>query len=322
MNFINIEKDKNNIVKKSNQLLKAKENLSTTSVKMLTMVISMIKKDDVDFQEYALNIANYKKKIDVTNKEKSFYIKQAEELMSNPFILDGIMFNWCSSVDFQTLNSHIIFTIHPKLKKFLLNLKDNFLQYDIINILNLKSKYSIKLYEILLSEYNKNNFYNNRKIINFEIELNKLIELLNIPQSYKFENIKQRILLKSQNDFEKNKVDIKFSFHQGKKIGKKIYSIIFEIENNNFKSKNKKLFNDLKSFIKYIRTNFINVDILKFIDKYSKEEVLLSVDTKGRLYNKLNTLSIKKERSAELWNELYNLSLEDKLLCLKQKTLF
>jgi hypothetical protein len=71
-----------------------------------------------------------------------------------------------------------------------------------------------------------------------------------------------------------------------------------------------------------MRKNFINIDILKFNDKYLNKEILLSIDPAGKLYNKLDTLPIKKERAAELWNELYKLSLADKLYCIKQGKLF
>ena len=61
MNIINVEENKNNVIKKANELIKAKGELSGTAQKMLAMLISMIRADDTEFQIYALKIDDYKK---------------------------------------------------------------------------------------------------------------------------------------------------------------------------------------------------------------------------------------------------------------------
>jgi hypothetical protein len=125
-----------------------------------------------------------------------------------------------------------------------------------------------------------------------------------IPKSYTYHKIKLLILEKSQKQF-KEKCDITFQF-QEIKTGKKVTAINFIIRDNN-----KYIFDymqNIKTFIRYIRKNYINFDLFKDDDK----NMLLSVCPKGRLYNKRNGLSYDKKQAEKAWNILYNLAKEKK----------
>lgn len=319
MEIINIEKEKNNIVKKHNDLIRAKGELSTTAQKMLAMIISMIRTDDTEFQRYALNIEEYKKLSNLSNNEINFYVKQAEELMRNPFKIDKKLFNWCSMVDYGSMEGFIIFDIHPDLRKYLLQLKENFTQYQLVNVLQLRGKYSLKLYEYITMEFNKVKKYKPKtKQIKIEININELREFLNLPKSYKYNHIKEQIIKKTQKDLE-NFTNIKFTFEESK-IGKKVKSLVLTVKDNLSGSNDFLL--DLKSFIKYMRINHVNDDILTVKDKNTGETLLLSVDLEGKLYDKFSVRQINSKRSKEMWETLYEFAKNNKLKCLKQGRLF
>ena len=60
MNNISIQDNKNNIVKKHNELVnKARYSLSEKGIKIVSALIAMIKKDDKDFQEYNIKIIEF-----------------------------------------------------------------------------------------------------------------------------------------------------------------------------------------------------------------------------------------------------------------------
>jgi plasmid replication initiation protein len=121
----------------------------------MSMLISNIKVEDTDFFEYTLKINEFKGLLENNNNNFSKQLKNAsEELLKTILYLpvenskDFHMTNFISSVKYESNNGIIIFKIDKDLKPFLLNLKDNFLQYELNNILSLSCNYSIKLYEI------------------------------------------------------------------------------------------------------------------------------------------------------------------------------
>jgi len=116
---IKVQKHKNNIVSKANELIQAKGILSATAQKMLASIISMIRVDDTEFQEYALKIDDYLALIGSKSNNDKFVKNRAKELMQNPFEIDGMIFNWCSMVDTKSIEGYLIFDIHPKLRPYL-----------------------------------------------------------------------------------------------------------------------------------------------------------------------------------------------------------
>jgi len=229
MQIVDIQKSKNNIVKKHNELIRAKGALSETAQKMLAMVIAMIRVDDTEFQSYALSIASYKKEIESKSKKsKKDFIENAYELMSNPFEINKQLFNWCSKVDWGSLDGYIIFDIHKDLKPYLLELKEDFTEYLLVNILHLKGIYSPRLYEYFLMQYGQRKY--GTASYQFDLKIDDLKELLKIKDSYKYDKIKLRILNKAQIDFKKY-TDIQFTYKE-QKIGRKVDRLIITIKQN------------------------------------------------------------------------------------------
>ncbi len=227
-----VEIKQNHLIKKHNNLISATGALSSTAFKMLSMLISMIRTNDTEFQRYALSISSYQKEIGTLNKDSKFYTEQALELMRNPFLLeDGIWFNWCSKVDTKSVEGYIIFDIHQDLKPYLLQLKSNFTQVELTNILNLKGKYSPKLYEYCIMQWNQHIKYKpNSKSYSFDIKLDEFKKLFGVTKSYIFNNIKDRILEKAKTDFKKY-TDIQFEYKE-QKIGRKVDRLIITIKPN------------------------------------------------------------------------------------------
>jgi len=300
MNVIDIQENKNNIIKKANELVRAKGELSETAQKMLAMLLGMIRTDDTEFQRYALSIAEYKKEIETTSKKaKKDFIANAKELMSNPFVIDKQMFNWCSKVDWGSLEGYIIFDIHQDLKPYLLQLKEgNFLQYNITNIMKLKGKYSPRLYEYFKMQWREYKYYHKEaKSYTFEIKIDWLREYLKISKGYRYDNIKTRIIEKAKKDF-KQYTDIQFTYKTQTLVGKKVDRLIITIKDNN-KGSNDYL-KDLKTFISFYRKNKVNEDL--FDDK----KICISISQNGRLYDKYTAQEYDKDQALVVWKKLYD----------------
>jgi len=311
MNVISIEENKNNQIKKANALIEAKGDLSSTAQKMLAMLISMIRVDDSEFQEYALNINDYFSQVGSSSKNVEFAKESALELMRNPFELKkGVWYNWCSKVDITKVEGYIVFSIHNDLKPYLLRLQNNFTTYNIVNILALKGDYTPRLYENFLMRFNeyktqyKKQHNKTPKSFTFEIEIDWLRNYFKIPKSYKYADIKRQIIEVAKKQF-KEKTNIKFDYKE-QKLGRKVVRLVITVENNN-KGSNDYLL-DLQSFIRFLRTNLINQDIWK------GQGMVLSISEKGRIYDKKTLKEYNKDQAQIVWEEWYELAKQDKLL--------
>lgn len=311
MKEIDIEEHKNNTVVKANELIEAKGSLSGTAQKMLCSLISMLRADDTDLQEYALKRDEYLRLIGSTSNNDVFLKQQAEELMKNPFWIDGKLFNWCSMVDIEVMPGYIVFDIHRKLKPYLLDLKNrgNFTQYKIINILSLKGEYAPRFYELLILEWNQHTNYKGTKSFTFEMSVEYLRDTLKIPVSYLYADIKRNILDKCKLQF-KEKTDISFDYKE-KKRGRKVEILIITIFENNKGSND--FLREERAFIEHIRKNYVNKQLLSIMDKEEKH-FILQCSEKGRLYDLNNhSQDLTKEQSKYFWSLMFKLAKEGKL---------
>ena len=318
MNIISIENNKNNLIKKHNDIIEAKGNLSSTAQKMLAMLISMVHANDSEFQEYALNIQDYLKNIKSESGNVDFLKNKALELMQNPFYIINKkgkkdFFNWCSKVSPYTLNGYIIFKIDSDLKPYLLDLQKHFTTYNIVNVLSLRGDYSPRLYEYLKMEWSefKRNYKKRHnktpKNYTIELEIEWIKEHLGITKGYRYNDIKKRIIEVAKKQF-KEKTDIQFDYEE-QKIGRKVNSLKITIRDNN-KGSNDYL-NSKQSFIKYIREKY-QPDIAnnEFPTILETTDGNIKIDAKGRLY--LTTLGkiidYDHNQSNKLWDKLYQMA--------------
>ena len=135
---------------------------------------------------------------------------------------------WFSSVEHRTGEGIIEVEFSPKLKPYLLNLKDNFVTYALNQVAKLSSKYAIRIYELLKQYQFKNTV---------QFEMNEFRNLIGLDDSIypRYSNMKPKVLLMAQKEIAK-KTDISFEFEEIK-TSRKVTSIKFYIKQNN-KAKN------------------------------------------------------------------------------------
>ena len=263
---------------------------SKNEIKIIRCLVANIKKTDTELEYKTMRLLD----LGFTNKEMKdhqYLNDLCENIMKKPFLLPYTHFyvNWFSLIGVK--NGIITYKFVDDLKPFLMEVNKNFTSYFLSNILLLTSGYSINVYELLkqLEQIGYRKF-----------ELNDFLELLKIPESYQIPNIK--ILLdKCAKDIEKN-TDIKFTYSLIK-TGKKYTHLNFKI------MKNPK--NDIHNFIKKVRQNYVNQEIMK-IGVYGNHETV-SVNPDGKLYAITNPdIAFTAEESQKIWNSLFKN--QDKLL--------
>jgi len=218
-------KDKQIIVKDFN-LINAKYKLTTVQSKMVLKIISMINnKIDTEFELYKLPLSVFEFLTD--NKNYDRLKKECENLVSKTLNIKNnngwLVITWFSSIQYIKDEKVIECSIDSKLKPYLLQLKTHFKSYELHNIMQMKSEYSIRIYELLKQYQN----FKKRKF-----ELSELHDILQVPKSYIKQYIDFRIKVLEIAVKEINKYsDISISFEAIKK-GRAVYWIEFTIETN------------------------------------------------------------------------------------------
>ncbi len=311
MNMVCIEDNKNNMVIKHKHLIwEARYKLSELGIKVVAVLISMINVNDEDFKPYTLKINDFKELIHSNSNNIYKYVDiLTDELMSKPFKIGDEKFNWIHYAKYQKGDNFITVKISPELKPYLLALQGDFIKYNIINILPLKSNYIIRLYELFKSKFSEYKHYHKKsKSYTFDLKIDWLREHLEIPNNYQYSShIKTRIIEKAQKQF-KAKTDIQFDYEE-KKIGRKVDRLLITIKDNG-KGSNDHLAT-IQSFTAYIRDKYkpdITNNVFPTIQKTFEGDI--RIDNKGKLY-----LSCEGEirdydnsQSQKLWNWLYDLA--------------
>ena len=309
-----------NIVRKAEKLVKARYKLSRLAIKVITSIISMISKDDQDFHLYVVKVQDFKELTDDKDNIGGSAYKQLKnacnELMDKRIEFDdgeevGFMLTrWIASAEYLVGAGEIEIEISQKLRPLLLQLKEgNYLNYELRNILPLKSTYVIKLYELLKHEYNKVVKYNpNTTAVVHEIYIDKLREDFKIPTCYQYSSgIKLRIFNQAIKQF-KEYTDIEITYEESRKRGKKVLAVEFTIRANN---KLADYLKDIHTFIDHIREYHINKDIIK------SNGMVLSVSDKGRIYDKITQREYTKDKSLIVWEKWYEMAKQNELEILK-----
>ena len=222
--------DRNYLVVKSNYfIMNSNYDLSLEEQKVILTLASMVNPEDEEFRPYEFKISEFMELLGVDTKTKYVEIpKITKELMKKVFEIREedkiIQVAWLSSVSYKKGTGTVELEFSPRLKPYMLQLKDLFTQYRLGNILNMKSKYSPRLYEMM-----KANEFKKQK--NFEIEIDRLRELFNATDIYPlYADFKRHVLLKTQKELKKY-TDISFEF-QEIKTGRKVTSLKFYIKAN------------------------------------------------------------------------------------------
>lgn len=304
-----------NIVRKADKLIRARYSLSAIAIKVITSVISMIDKNDSDFKLYVIKVQDFKELADAKGKLGGSAYQQlidaCNELMNKKIeFIDGVevgfmLTRWIASAEYFAGSGEIEIEISQKLRPLLLQLKEgNYLNYELKNILPLKSGYVIRLYELLKHEYNKVARYKGHTTATYEINIDEFRNEFKIPNSYRYDNIKIQIFNKAVKEFKEH-TDIEITYEPSRKKGKKVIAVEFTIRENTHINPYLK---DLRSFIEYMRRYKTNEDI------YKTQGMVLSISEKGRIYDKKTLKEYNKDQSQVVWEKWYKLAKQGKLI--------
>lgn len=234
------KKNNNQLVVKDNRLNVYSVFNTALQLKIFSKILVLLR-DNPEQNKFSLNISHLLKEFGI-NKNNYRQIKQVAKSMEGYYQVPDHLLEEGKKmrkiavfdeieIDFE---NEIILNVNESIKPFTIGLTKNFSSYQLKNVVNLKSKSSLRLYEIL-NQY--------KKIGKIKKKLTDLKLMIGVLEEkyQKYNNFKKRILLKAQKELDE-KTDITFTFEEIK-LGRKVDEIVFYI-------KDRSKINDLEPLIK------------------------------------------------------------------------
>lgn len=233
-----IQDERHKTVVKANSLIqKSRFSLSAQQQKILLYLISKISPKDEEFKIFTFSIQDFCRicGIDCSAGKNYADMKAAVKDLRDKSVWieleDGreTTVSWIERPFIDTRSGTIQIKIDDFMKPYLLQLKENFTQYDLIYALHFKSKYSIRLYELMQSVH-----YHELSEYSCVFEVDELKERCG-AETYKYRDFKKGILelaLREINQYSEKNVR-----YEEIKRGKKVIAVEFFISSKSYEER-------------------------------------------------------------------------------------
>jgi plasmid replication initiation protein len=191
------------------------------------LIISRIKPDDKDFQEYRFNVQDILKDLELGTDNQTYLRQTTLNLLGRSYEIPVgktgvIQLNPISSAVYNDEHTEVTFRFDPNAKGHYLELKSNYTQFQLEIVLGLKSVYSQKLYEIAKSMANKGD-----PTVRYSVAEWRYLLYIE-PEEYKeYKDFRKRIFNTAQKELDE-KTDIHLEFRE-EKSGKRINWLWMEV---------------------------------------------------------------------------------------------
>ena len=216
------------VVVRHNKLIESKHLLSLPERRFVLWIVSKIKREDADFHLYRLPVQDF---VQFAGLEKSdeYYSRIVE--MANGLTKRNLgikddksrkysFFPWFHRIDYKWGEGVIEAILHPDLKPYLLQLKEQYTAITLEYALLLRSGYAHRIYD-LLKQYQS---LRSRTILLADLREMLAIDSREYP---KYADFRKRVLETAQREIN-SKTDISFDF-EPLKDNRKITAIFFRI---------------------------------------------------------------------------------------------
>ena len=294
------------LVVKSNHLIESRYKLPVIAQKVLLGCAMKVRSTD-DFYNtlYTLSVDEYVQYFGVNSNGSYENLREAVDVLWNSsfYILDKdgvpIEHRWITSRKRDKRNNYVGVVFHANIKEFIYQLTEQFTSYKIENIAQLKSQYSIRLYE-LMKQYEKIGW---RKIDYQEL---RMILSIGDGEYILFGDFNRRILKQAQKEIKEN-TDIDFEYTK-LKDGRKVTGIKFTINKQKIRREQQlpsfedKHFSHHELYDELIKYGCSPSEAEKYIKTHPKELIernlkyCISEDEKGNVENKRGYFKSSLER--------------------------
>lgn len=234
MSNTSLTQDRRWTVAKSNDIIRnTRYSLSVQQQKILLYLISKIKPDDLGNEEYVFDIQEYCRVVGLSTNGAYYPIlkQQLKDLRDSSVWIkidrQEILLAWLNTVIIDEGSGLVRIKFHETVQPYLFELKERYVSYRLSEVLTMRSKFSLRLYELLKSYAFGTDFDN---YIDKEIEYTpeEIRKLLDAENYTRYTNLKQRVLLPAITEINKYSEEIHIELHEHK-TGSKVSHIIFII---------------------------------------------------------------------------------------------
>lgn len=186
------------LVVKSNDLIrKSRFSLTVLQQRIILYLISKIGYEDEEFKEYEFDIKNFCRVCGIYDESGKHYAelkRQIKEIRDKSMwieIAEGeeVLLSWLDGARTSRNSGKIRIRLSEDMKPYLLQLRDNFTKYEIAYVLCMRSKYSIRLYELMKSIH-----YREIEAYTRTFTVEELRRRLDAEAYQRFCNFNQRVL--------------------------------------------------------------------------------------------------------------------------------
>ena len=229
----------NGLVVKSNKLIEARYTLSLNEQKLILYAASKLDRNDDKFNVLELQTREFLELLNTTVFRYTEIKELVTGLMSKQVKIEtderDLVANWISSIDYKKNTGIIELEFSVKLMPYLLQLKNRFTRYQLKNILYLKNKHSIRIYE-LMKQY--------QTIGHRTFTIEELKELLMLENKYpEFRDFNKSVIKPSMEEINEH-TDINIDIELVKR-GRKATGLKYTIQSK-----------DDNSYITYLNQNY------------------------------------------------------------------
>ena len=229
-----LESDKNKTIRKSNELIEARYSLGIGEQRLVLLLASEISPNDEDFKDYEIRVADFAKMFGLESCNSLYEKVQnaSDSLIGRTLQLStdsntSRKTTWLSYVEYVKGSGIVKLRFDKSLKPYLLQLKGHFTQYQLNHVIDFKSQYSMRLYELLKMDAfkaNKNRLFEKTFEV-FELRVFFGIDKNDYPL---FANFKQKVIQPATREIS-DKTDLHINDVKYGKTRRKITNITFVV---------------------------------------------------------------------------------------------
>ena len=219
-----------NVVKSNAIIQNARFELSTQEQKIVAYICSKIDPHRYEEDIVTLSVQEFIRICELQTHGGKIYSKVKEtigKLASRYLWVDvgdkEVLVRWINTAEINKASGSITVSIDPNMKPYLYDLKQRFTQYQLKNVLKMKSRYAIQLFELFKS-------YEYRKVVSVSVDRLKKFLMVDKIKTYEdFGRFKQQVLTVAINEINRCS-DITVTYEVSGKIVRKITELTFFIE--------------------------------------------------------------------------------------------
>ena len=219
------------VVTKANKLVEASYRLNINEQRVVALLVTQIHPDDEDFKPYRFAVSDLGELVSDDAKEgrtqqnlysrvKALTRGLQEKVLQLKTDTGLLQLSWISAAEYFEGAGEVELEFSPRLKPYLLQLQERFTSYKLRYVVKLRSRYSVRLYE-LLKQY--------EALGKRSFELDELRRILGIADDelQRWQDFRRKVLEVAQRELPL-KTDIGFSYTVRKR-GRAVAFVDFEI---------------------------------------------------------------------------------------------